>query len=308
MISKTSISTSMDISNSVGAKTETTKDHIDEWTEIISPHSRLLNLRLREVWRYRDLVMLFVKRDMAAQYKQTILGPLWYVIQPALTTVMFLILFNRIANISTGELPAVLFYMSSIAIWNYFSACLTTTSNTFVTNAAIFGKVYFPRLAMPLSVVISSLSKFGIQFGLLLLVMTWYAISKQYPFSVGWHSLLIPVIAILMSFLGLGLGLIVSALTTKYRDLTVLITFGVSLLMYVTPVAYPLSFIEKSAYKNFIEWNPLSPLIEDFRYAVFGTGTFDLFLFGYSILFTFTALLLGILVFNKVERNFMDTV
>lgn len=290
---------------SANKNNETSSEH---WTEIISPKTHLFDLHLAEVWRYRDLLFLFVKRDIISQFKQTILGPLWYIIQPVLTTLMFLILFNRIANISTGVLPPVLFYMSSITIWNYFSACLTNTSNTFIANSAIFGKVYFPRLVQPLSSVISNMSKFAIQFGLLLIAMIYYAIRGQYSISVGWHTLLIPVIAVLMALLGLGLGIIISSLTTKYRDISVLITFGVGLLMYITPVAYPLSFLEKSQYKNLIEFNPLSPLIEGFRYALFGDGTFTLPLFFYSVAFTLVSLFLGIMIFNKVERNFMDTV
>lgn len=280
----------------------------EKWTEVIEPKGHLFNLHLKEVWRYRDLLMLFVKRDFAAQYRQTILGPLWYIIQPAFTTFMFLLVFNKIAKIPTDALPPTLFYMSSITIWNYFAACLNSTSNTFVANAGIFGKVYFPRLVTPLSVVVSNIVRFGIQFGLLLIMIFYFAFAGVYTVHVGWHNLLIPVFVIIMATLGLGLGIIISSLTTKYRDLTILISFGVSLLMYITPVAYPLSYITQSKYINFIRWNPLSPLVEGFRYAVLGQGTFDIYFFGYSILFTLIALLCGIFLFNKVERSFMDTV
>jgi lipopolysaccharide transport system permease protein len=280
----------------------------DNWTEIIRPQSSLFNLNLQEVWRYRDLLMLFVKRDIASQYRQTILGPLWHIIQPIFTTIMFLILFNKIAGISTDALPPTLFYMSSIAIWNYFSSCLSNTSNTFVANAGIFGKVYFPRLVLPLSSIISNMVKFGIQFGILLVMMAYYAFAGIYTPQFGWHTLLLPVIIVLMGAIGLGTGIIISSLTTKYRDLTILIGFGVGLFMYVTPVAYPLSYLEQSKYKQFIEWNPLTPLIEGFRYAVFGTGTFSTGFFLYSIACAFLLLLWGIMIFNKVERSFMDTV
>lgn len=280
----------------------------EQWTEILKPKTRLLDLHLKEVWRYRDLLFLFVKRDFAAQYRQTILGPLWHIIQPLFSTFMFVLLFNKIAKISTDDLPAPLFYMSSITIWNYFSACLGSTSNTFISNAGIFGKVYFPRLVTPLSSVLSNMVKFSIQFTLLLLMILYYYITGLYTVHFGWNTLLIPVIIILMAALGLGLGIIISSLTTKYRDLSILISFGVSLLMYITPVAYPLSFLEQSKYTNFIHWNPLSPLVESFRFAILGKGSFDIYFFSYSISFTLAALLCGTLLFNKVERSFMDTV
>jgi lipopolysaccharide transport system permease protein len=284
-------------------------ENIDEsWSEVISPKAHLFDIRLKEVWRYRDLLFLFVKRDFIAQYRQTILGPLWHIIQPVFTTVMFLIVFNRIARISTDHLPPMLFYMSSITIWNFFSACLNSTSNTFTTNAGIFGKVYFPRLVLPLSTVLSNMVKFGIQFCLLLGFVSYYAITKQYTINIGWHTLLFPFIVLIMGLMGLGLGIIVSSLTTKYRDLNVLITFGVQLLMYTTPVVYPLSFLEKSQYKSFIEWNPLSALVEGFRYSLFGAGTFNIFFFSYSICFMFITLFIGVLLFSKVEKSFMDTV
>lgn len=280
----------------------------EEWTEVIMPKAGLFDIRLMELWKYRDLLMLFIKRDLVAQYRQTILGPLWYIIQPALTTLMFLVVFNRIARISTDDLPPVLFYMSSITIWNYFSSCLNNTSATFVNNAGIFGKVYFPRLILPLSVVMSNMARFGIQFGLLGLVICWYQFAGQYNMDIGWHLLLIPVIAFIMAMFGLGLGIVISSLTTKYRDLNVLIGFGVQLLMYVTPVAYPLSFLEKSSYKIFIQWNPLTPMLEGFRFAVYGTGVFDTAMFLYSVGCMLLILFIGIMIFSKVERSFMDTV
>jgi lipopolysaccharide transport system permease protein len=278
------------------------------WTEIISPKADLLNLKLKDVWRYRDLLFLFVKRDLAAQYKQTVLGPLWHVIQPLFTTFIFFIVFNSLAKIPTDGIPPILFYMASLTIWNYFASCLTNTSNTFVANAGIFGKVYFPRLVLPLSIVISNMARFGIQFALLLVVIIYYAVTGQFKLQLGLHTLLLPLIAVIMAGLGLGLGIIISSLTTKYRDFSVLIQFGVQLLMYVTPVAYPLSFVMKSKFKYFMLYNPLSSLVEGFRYALLGTGSIDYQLFFYSITFTGIALFLGIIIFNKVERSFMDTV
>lgn len=280
----------------------------DNWTEVISPKTRLFDLRFKEVWRYRDLMLLFVKRDMAAQYRQTILGPLWHVIQPVFTTIMFLVVFNRIAGISTDNLPAPVFYMSGITIWNYFSSCLSATSNTFTSNAGIFGKVYFPRLVLPLSTVLSNMAKFGIQMGLLVLVILWFVITGQYQFHFGWHNLLLPFIVIIMALLGLGLGIVISSLTTKYRDLNLLIGFGVNLLMYITPVPYPLSYLAKKGYASYVLWNPLSSLIEGFRYALLGTGTFDIFYFIYSLVFTALIVITGMVLFNSVEKRFMDTV
>jgi lipopolysaccharide transport system permease protein len=280
----------------------------DTWSEIITPKGHLFDLRLKEVWHYRDLLLLFVKRDMASQYRQTILGPLWYVIQPLLTTVMFLIVFTKIAKISTDHIPPVLFYMSGIAIWNYFSSCLNNTSGTFVNNTGIFGKVYFPRLVMPLSNVLSNIVKFAIQLGIVLIVALYYAFTDQYAIHAAWHMLLIPVIVVVMAGMGLSLGILISSLTTKYRDLTILISFGIQLLMYVTPVVYPLSYLEQSKYKSFIEWNPLSPMIESFRYGLFGEGIFNIYFFGYSIVFTIVIFFIAIVIFSKVERTFMDTV
>jgi lipopolysaccharide transport system permease protein len=278
------------------------------WTEVISPRANVLDVKLSEVWRYKDLLYLFVKRDFAAQYRQTILGPLWHIIQPVFTTLIFLMLFHRIAKIPTEQLPPVLFYMSSLTIWNYFAACLTNTSSTFLTNASIFGKVYFPRLILPLSSVVSNIVRFAIQSALLTAIIFYYAISGKYVVNVGAHTLLIPLIVLLIAGLGLGLGIIISSLTTKYRDVTVLLAFGVQLLMYATPVAYPISYLEQSKFRGLILYNPLSSFVEGFRYALFGSGTFNTTLFTYSIFFTFFVLITGVIIFNKVERSFMDTV
>lgn len=279
----------------------------EKWDLVISPRVKLLDLNLREVWRYRDLLVLFVKRDFKAQYKQTVLGPLWHLIQPVFTTMVFLLIFGRIANIPTDGIPPVLFYMSGICIWNYFDSCLTATSNTFVQNASIFGKVYFPRLVLPLSTVVSNMIKFLIQFSLLIAVTGWTGI-KTGHFYIGTTWLLIPLLVVMMAMLGFGLGIIISSLTTKYRDFHMLLGFGVQLLLYTTPVAYPLSFLKDKPYAAWIAWNPLAPIVETFRYAVFGVGTFNGAGLAYSATCILVILFIGVLTFNKVEKNFMDTV
>jgi lipopolysaccharide transport system permease protein len=283
-------------------------DTSKHWDLEIKPKASFFDLNLKEVWRYRDLMMLFVRRDFVAQYKQTILGPLWHIIQPVLTTIMFLLVFGKIANIPTDGIEPILFYMSGITIWNYFSTCLTATSNTFVANAHIFGKVYFPRLVLPLSIVMSNIVKLGIQFGILFLAMVWFAVFRDVPINFGVNWLLIPVLVIIMAGIGLGLGIIISSLTTKYRDFTVLISFAVQLLMYATPVVYPLSFLKGKSFAVVIEWNPLSPIVEGFRYALFQTGSFSLLSLGYSVAFMVVVMLIGAVYFSKVERRFMDTV
>jgi lipopolysaccharide transport system permease protein len=277
------------------------------WTEIITPRTKLLDLRLGEIWKYRDLLWLFVKRDFVAQYKQTILGPLWHIIQPLFTTIIFLFLFGRIANIPTDNIQPILFYMSGITIWNYFSACLTNTSNTFLVNANIFGKVYFPRMVIPLSIILSNIVKFGIQFGLLLIMMAWYSF-HGYPLHFTIHWVWIPFLILLMAGIGLGLGIIISSLTTKYRDLVILFGFIVQLGMYATPIAYPFSYLKEKGYSKIIGINPLSSIVECFRYCLFGHGTFSVWTLTYSIVFMMCLLFLGAITFNKVEKSFMDTV
>jgi lipopolysaccharide transport system permease protein len=285
-------------------------DTNEEWDLEIKPQAHLLDLNLKDVWRYRDLLWMFVKRDFTAQYKQTILGPLWHFIQPLFTTVVYLVVFTNIAKISTDGVHPVLFYMSGITIWNYFASCLNATSNTFVANAGIFGKVYFPRLVIPLSVVASNIVKFGIQFLLLLAAMLWFSLDS----STASHSptifalVLLPLIILIMAGLGLGLGIIISSMTTKYRDLTVLIGFAVQLLMYATPVVYPLSTITNEKLKFWISLNPLTPLVEAFRYSILGVGSFNSMSFCYGIGFMLVMLFIGLLIFSKVERTFMDTV
>lgn len=276
------------------------------WTLVIGPKTGWFDLHLADLWRYRDLTLLFVWRDFVAQYKQTILGPLWHLLQPLFTTLLFTLIFGRIAKLSTDGVPPMLFYMAGVIAWTYFAECLNRTSTTFIQNAGIFGKVYFPRLCVPISVVISNLIKFGIQFGLFLgfLLFFWMKGAPIHPTSA---MLLVPILLLMMAALGLGCGIIVSALTTKYRDLQVLVTFGVQLAMYATPVIYPLSMFPNSA-RWMVILNPMAPIIEAFRYAFLGEGLFN---FGYLALSAgiITVILgLGIVLFNHVERTFMDTV
>ncbi|MDB5248373.1 MAG: type transporter [Segetibacter sp.] len=272
----------------------------------IKPKSGLLDLKLKDTWEYRDLLLLLVRRDFVSFYKQTILGPIWFFIQPLLTTIMFTFVFGNLAGISTDGLPKPLFYMAGITAWNYFADCLTKTSTVFKDNAGIFGKVYFPRLIMPLSIVVSNLVRFGVQFLLFLGVMIFYAV-KGAEFHFTWAISLFPLVVILMAALGLGAGMIISAMTTKYRDLAFLITFGIQLLMYATTVIFPLSAAPEK-YRWLIELNPMTSLIETFRYGFLGRGSFSWSSIGYSALATIVLLVGGIIIFNKVEKNFVDTV
>ncbi|MEI7729511.1 MAG: ABC transporter permease [Verrucomicrobiota bacterium] len=276
------------------------------WDTILRPRHGWFELQLGELWRYRDLTMMFFWRDFVAQYKQTILGPLWYFIQPLFTTLLFTVVFGKVAKLSTDSLPPVLFYMAGITGWNYFSECLNRTSGTFINNANIFGKVYFPRLAVPLSIVFSNLVKFGIQFLLFASFMAYYWVQGAaiHPNAL---VLLTPVLLLIMAALGLGTGIIVSALTVKYRDLQILVTFGVQLAMYATPVIYPLSIIAEK-YRWIVLANPMAPVIETFRYAFLGAGTFNPIHLLISAVTTVIILFVGIVLFNHVERTFMDTV
>ena len=278
----------------------------EDWSLVIKPKRHIFDINLKEIWKYRDLIVLFVRRDFVARYKQTILGPLWFLIQPLLTTIMFTVVFGNIARISTDGLPKMLFYLSGITAWNYFSASLIATSNTFVANAGIFGKVYFPRLTLPISIVISGLIQFLIQFLFLGAFMLYFGITGA-DFSPNIYVLLIPFLILIMAALGLGFGIIISSLTTKYRDLTNLVGFGIQLWMYATPIIYPLSEIPEK-YRIFIIANPITPIIETFRFALLGTGTFNLWHILYSVGFAIVALVIGILMFNKIEQSFMDTV
>ena len=278
----------------------------EEWDLIIEPQNHLFDLKLKEVWHYHDLLWLLVRRDFVSFYKQTILGPIWFFVQPLLTTIMFTFVFGRLAGLSTDDLPQPLFYLAGITAWNYFAECLTKTSTVFKDNANIFGKVYFPRLIMPLSIVLSNLVRFGVQFILFLAIMLYYSL-KGAAFHPTWAIALFPLLVILMATLGLGAGMIISAMTTKYRDLAFLITFGIQLLMYATTVIFPLSAAPVK-YKWLIQLNPMTALIETFRLGFLGRGSFTWTSLGYATGVTIALLIFGIIIFNKVEKNFVDTV
>lgn len=282
---------------------------MEKWTEEITPQNALFDLKLKEVWRYKDLLVMFVKRDFVTFYKQTILGPLWFFVQPILTSIMFFIIFGKVANIGTGGVPKMVFYLAGVTLWNYFSECLNKTATVFRDNANIFGKVYFPRLIMPLSIVVSNLVRFGIQFFLFLIIWAWH-LFNGYNLHPNWTIALVPYLVLLMAVLALGAGMIISSLTTKYKDLIFLLTFGVQLLMYATPIIYPLSTLEKNAkiFSWAIKANPLSAIVETFRYAFTGSGNFSFPLLLYSSVFSFILLAIGSIIFNKVEKSFMDTV
>jgi len=280
---------------------------IKEWDLIIEPQTSILNLHLRDIWRYRDLLFLLVKRDFVSFYKQTILGPLWFFIQPLFTALTYMFIFGRLAGISTDGLPGPLFYLVGIVTWNYFSECLTKTSTVFRDNANIFGKVYFPRLVMPLSIVVSNLVKFSVQLLLLVILILYYVINEDYSPGINYYILLFPLSIMLMGLIGLGLGLLISSMTTKYRDLAFLITFGVQLLMYATPIIYPLSSVPEK-YSWLIRLNPMTGIIETMRYGLLGKGSFSTMLFLYSSLFALISVAIGMLVFNKVEKDFVDTI
>lgn len=290
---------------------QNTRPHNDNesWDLIIKGKQGIFALHLKDLWRYRDLLFMFVKRDFVSFYKQTILGPLWFFIQPLFTTLVFTFVFGNLAGISADGLPHQLFYLCGITAWNYFADCLTKTSTVFKDNTNIFGKVYFPRLIMPLSIVVSNLVRFGVQLLLLIAMMGYFSL---YPmpntsFQLTEGIFLFPFLVVLMALLGLGLGLIITAITTKYKDLTFLVTFGVQLMMYATSVIYPLSYIQPE-YKKWIAWNPMTTIIEAFRYAFLGKGEFTTYSLLYTTGVTFVVLFLGILIFNKTERTFVDTI
>ena len=274
----------------------------DEWTQILEPKESMFRLNLRELWHYRDLILLFVRRDFIAVYKQTLLGPLWHIIQPLFTTAVY-VMVDRTINIQTDGIPRVVFCLSGVVLWNYFSSCLTKTSSTFVGNATIFGKVYFPRLAVPISIVLSNLMSFFIQFLLLVPVLLVYHSFVH----IGAYFLALPVIILMLATLGLGAGLVVSSLTIKYRDLTYFVAFGVQLAVFATPIIYPFSYF-KGKILAIASLNPISPIVEFFRFSLFGKGTFSVETILYSAVFAIIILFFGIVMFNRVERDFMDTV
>jgi lipopolysaccharide transport system permease protein len=283
-----------------------TESKENNWTEIIEPKTKLLDLRLGELFRYRDLVLMFVRRDFVANYKQTILGPIWFFLQPLLTTITYLLIFGRMAGLSTDGLPMLLFYLSGVTIWNYFSETLNKTATVFRDNAQMFGKVYFPRLTMPFSIVLSNLVRFGIQFLLFLVVWVWYLLQSD-SLHPNYMIAFTPVLILLMGLLALGFGMLISAMTTKYKDLVFLLTFGIQLLMFATPVIYPVSSVPQQ-YQWIILANPMSSIVETFRYAFLGSGSFSWLQLGYSAAVTLVILMLGTIVFNRVEKSFTDTV
>lgn len=283
-----------------------------DWDLVIEPNDTVFNLHLKDVWNYRDLLWLLVRRDFVSFYKQTVLGPLWFFIQPIFTTIVFTFVFGGLAKIHTGDAPQPLFYMAGTIAWNYFADCLNKTSTVFRDNAGIFGKVYFPRLIMPLSIVVSNLVKFGVQFCLFLVTFIYYYVQIHHFNAPGrlnpnLYVLLFPVIMLLMAILGLGIGLIITAMTTKYRDLAFVVTFGMQLLMYATPIIYPLSSAP-AKYRSLIMLNPMSGLIETFKYGFLGTGQFYPIAFLYSVVASIVLFFIGLIIFNKVEKNFVDTI
>lgn len=279
---------------------------MESWTLEIKPRKKWLDLDIKNIWKYRDLIYMYVKRDIITIYKQTILGPLWFVIQPVFTTIMYMFVFGGLAGISTDGAPQPLFYLSGIMLWNYFSTCFTVSSNVFISNAGIFGKVYFPRLVVPLASITSNLIKMLIQLGLFIIVYIYY-LTTGVDLHVNWTIILFPFLVFLIAFHAMSWGLIISSLTTKYRDLRQLVGFGVQLFMYATPVIYPLS-AAPGKYKDLIALNPLTPIFEAFKYSCMGCGSLDWGGLLYSTIFMLVTLFFAVIIFNRVERNFMDTV
>lgn len=277
------------------------------WTTVIKPHSKLWEIDFKEIWRYKDLWAMYIKRDITTMYKQTILGPLWFLIQPAITTVMYMVVFGGIAGIPTDGIPQPLFYLAGICMWQYFADCLNKTSATFLGNAGVFGKVYFPRVIVPLSVVASNLVKFGVQLFLFLAVYVYYIIQGTNA-APNITILLLPVLVFMLAGFGLGFGMIVSSLTTKYRDLTILFSFVVQLWMYGTPIIYPLSTITNEKLLLAMKLNPITAIVETFKYSTLSAGTFSWYMLGYSFCFMIVVFFIGLILFNKQQRSFMDTV
>ena len=279
----------------------------ENWTLVINPQEKLWSVDFREIWRYRDLIELFVKRNIVVQYKQTILGPLWYIIQPILTVAMNMVVFGGIAGMGTDGVPQILFYLAGNVCWFYFADCLNQTSKTFVDNQAMFGKVYFPRMVVPISTVLSNLLRFGIQFALFVVLYLYYFYIDS-GVCPNLYMLLLPLYIIMLAGMGLGFGILVSSMTTKYRDLTVLFTFIVQLWMYTTPIVYPLSMVPEGKLRMLVLANPMTPIIEGFKFATLGQGYFSWGSLGYSLVFMSVLLVIGVVIFNKVQRSFMDTV
>lgn len=285
-----------------------------EWTTVITPKDKLLAVDLKELWRYRDLYTLFVRRNITTQYKQTVLGPLWFIVQPVMTVFMYMVVFGGIAGIATDGIPKPLFYLSGTCMWQYFSDCLGKTSGTFVSNSGLFGKVYFPRLITPLSNVTSNLLRFGIQMCLFILVYLLYYIFSDCPAHLTWYVLLFPLLVMMMAGLALGFGVLISSMTTKYRDLSILFSFMTSLWMYATPIVYPLSMVKGKValgmdLYTIMRINPVTPVLETFKYGVLGSGEFVGWgWLAYSFVFMAVLLTVGVIVFNRTQKSFMDTV
>ncbi|WP_093025550.1 ABC transporter permease [Pustulibacterium marinum] len=281
-----------------------------KWLYEISPKKGLLEFNFKEIWRYRDLLFLFVKRDIVTVYKQTILGPLWYLIQPLFTSIIYTLIFNSVAGIKTGAVPAFLFNLAGVSLWNYYKECLTATSTTFTTNQNLFSKVYFPRVVMPLSTVISNLLKYGIQLLIFIVFYLYFVFAEDYLVAINSNMIYFPILIVEMALLGLGLGMILSSMTTKYRDVSFLVTFGVQLLMYVSAVMYPIAEISKKVpeYAWLVTYNPLALIIESFRNMVFGTTIANFDGIWYSLVISIVTFLAGLAIFNRTEKNFIDTV
>lgn len=279
----------------------------ESWDIIITPKNKLLDLKLKELWHYRDLLRLWVRRQYVSAYKQTLMGPLWHFISPIFGTLSYMFIFGKVGNLSTGGVPMFLFYCAGISIWNFFYGCFSSSSSAFGANAAIFGKVYFPRLIMPLASLVSSLIKFGIQFGLFVVAYIYFIIGRGYSPPINWGLLYIPVSLLFLALTGFGMGIIVSAVTTKYRDIAIMVGFGMQVYMYVTPIVYSFSTLSPKM-KHVVSLNPLVAPIEAFKYALFGIGEFSFESFCYSFIWMIVLLFTGIILFNRVEKNFMDTV
>lgn len=280
---------------------------MSDWTTVIKPRDKMLAIDFKEMWRYRDLFALFVRRNITTQYKQTILGPLWFIITPVLSVIVYVAVFGGIAGIPTDGVPAPLFYLLGIAVWGYFSACLSSTSNSFVENASIFGKVYFPRMIMPLVAVTTNLVTFGVEVGIFAVAFIWYAATGT-PLHITPWVLLFPPLVVLLALMAVGFGMVISSMTTKYRDVQMVFEYIISLWMYVTPVIYPLSLVTNPKLHLLMSVNPVTPVMEAIKYCLLGVGQFSWAWLGYSAGFTFLLLLLGVAMFNHVQKNFMDTV
>lgn len=279
----------------------------ETWDLVIASSSSWWNIPFREIWRYRDLLWILLKRDYKASFRQTILGPIWFFIQPIFTTLIYTVVFNRVAKLGTDGMPPILFYLSGVILWNYFSTSITSTSNAFISNASIFGKVYFPRLIIPIAIVLSNMMKLMVQFSFFVVVFLYYLQQPGVNLQPTWHIVLFPFLFLLMGILGLSIGMLISTFTTKYRDFQYLISFGIQLLMYATPIVYPSSMV-KGVWHDILVLNPMTGIVEGFRFSFLGSGSFQWGMIGYSLIFSLSLLVLAVVLFNKVEKKFMDTV